>query len=72
MECPKTRADAEKMRYGQYAGNPNGWKYNPRYCAYPVWEKWNDHQCRFRAKTGPDKLYCGHHAKIVEKENMDS
>ena len=66
---PKTRAEALKYRYRQWAGEPKGRPYQATYCAYEVPDGGRSclfHQCGHRAKCGPQNLYCKVHAKIVE------
>lgn len=70
IDAPKTKKEARKYKYGSWAGNPKGYPHNPEYCAYEVWP--NDramipYQCNFKAKCGPDNLYCKRHAKKVAK-----
>ena len=66
IKAPKTKAEAEAYRYFRWAGNPRGIAYDPRYCAFEVWESgrgcraW---QCSNKPKAGPDNLYCKMHAK---------
>lgn len=65
MLGPKTRAEAEKKRYGVWiaGGNP-GQAYDPKRCAEPVRtkERWSrEHQCERKPGYGPDGLYCRQH-----------
>jgi hypothetical protein len=67
FDPPKTQAEANKIVYGEKAGNP-GIEYDPQRCAYEVWDvalplQW---QCRFKRGHGPAELYCKTHAKMVE------
>ena len=68
MTDPLTKAEAMTKRYGKWSGNPDGTRYDPRYCAYEMHERWGSIQCQFKPKTGPGNLYCGHHAKKVSKQ----
>jgi len=63
---PKTREEAEKYRYNQWAGNPNGWKFNPKQCAYEACCNFDFYQCSRPSGHGPDGLYCKQHARMVE------
>jgi hypothetical protein len=53
----------EPKRYGQWAGNANGFAENPKRCIEEVYEKiglrW--HQCSKTRGHGPDGLYCHIH-----------
>ena len=62
---PKTKEQAMKIRYGQWAGNMGGNKYKPEYCAYEVWQYYS-RQCSRKNGHGSDGLYCKQHAKILE------
>lgn len=62
---PKTRAEAEARRYGQWAGNPNGYRFKPSRCACEVSSKYLLVQCSRKPGHGPDELYCKQHAKKV-------
>jgi len=66
---PKTREEARKYKYHQWAGNPQGTPYEEGLCAYEVWDRdrWGSHQCSRKNGHGPDGLYCKQHAKMVEK-----
>jgi len=55
-----------KARYGEWLGNPQGDKYDPKRCAYEVWGcSWYSRQCSRRRSYGPDGLFCKQHAKLV-------
>ena len=63
---PMTKEEAEAYRYGAWAGNPNGWDYDPALCAAEVINNSRgEHlsQCSRRNGKGPDGLYCGIHAR---------
>lgn len=65
---PKTKQEAEKIKYGAWSGNPKGYPYNPDFCAYEVPDVVRSvlfHQCCRNPGHGPDALYCRQHAKIV-------
>ncbi len=67
LDYPKTRKEAEKYRYGTWAGNPKGNKYRAGKCAYEVWADFIAHQCSRNWGHGPDGLYCKQHARILER-----
>ena len=65
---PKTKAEAEKHRYGTWAGNPRGVAYDELLCAAAIiadGDYWT-HQCIYKNGKGPNGLYCGMHAKKVK------
>ena len=67
---PKTLEEAKKIKYGTWAGNPDGRKYQEGYCAYECAEpgRWiHFYQCSRKNGHGPEGLYCKQHAKMVEK-----
>lgn len=71
LNPPKTRENAEKYRYGEWAGNPKGMAYWPNRCAYEIcdYEIWTDgnySQCSRNPGYGPDNLYCKQHARMVK------
>lgn len=69
MKPPTTRQEAEKTRYGQWAGNPGGHAFNPCYCAYEVTQSGRvalQSQCGNKPGHGPEKLYCKAHAVMVD------
>jgi hypothetical protein len=70
FDTPKTRAEAEKHRYGAWAGRPKGSGFDPECCAYEQYDgRALFHQCRAKPGKGPDDLYCGTHAnKIARNE----
>jgi hypothetical protein len=68
---PMTLIDAKNYRYGCWAGNPRGTKYENGKCAFEVRKQWNVYQCTNRAIAGPEKLYCKMHAKIVCGKKID-
>lgn len=68
LDAPKTLKEAEKTKYGSWAGNPKGRAYQKDFCAYEVWP--NDrisvpYQCSRKNGHGPEGLYCKQHAKMV-------
>ncbi len=73
----KTRAEAEKHRYGCWGGSPKGSAYDPACCAELIYGSERGaigHQCSKKPGHGPDKLYCATHdpeqikAKAVESQ----
>jgi uncharacterized protein YhdP len=68
MSYPRTREEAESQLYNVWAGNPKGFPYNARKCAFNVLQKdWPVfHQCCRNSGHGPDGLYCKQHARMVE------
>jgi len=66
----KTLEEAKKYRYGQWAGNPEGQKYQEGRCAYEVQDSVSGrfYQCLRKNGYGINDLYCKQHAKIVEEE----
>jgi len=72
LNPPRTRAEAEKRRYGGWrAGGIPSVPFDPEHCAVEVWPLGyvtpNHAQQCFRAPGhGPDSLYCRQHAKMVE------
>jgi len=68
---PETLEEAKKVRYGTWAGNPNGKKYKDDYCSWEVWPQSGSFvpsQCSRKNGYGPDGLYCKQHAKKVKGE----
>ena len=73
IDFPKTLDQASIHRYGEWAGNPKGTKYNPKHCAYEVWpidRGMIPHQCRRNNGHGPNGLFCWQHASTLEKQNV--
>ena len=69
FNTPKTIEEARKIKYNSWAGNPNGNKYDERYCAYEVsggGRMMLFYQCSRLNGHGPDGLYCKQHAKMIE------
>lgn len=65
---PKSHEEAVGYRYGQWAGNPRGERYDPCRCAAEVWSGprgMTAKQCTRKNGKGPNGLYCGIHAKKV-------
>ena len=68
---PLTRADAQRLRYGAWAGVPNGAAYRGGHCAFEVWSRGRGSmasQCGRRNGHGPDNLYCSQHAALVDSK----
>lgn len=65
FNAPRTKQEALKVRYGQWAGNPKGTGYNETRCAYEVWNIIS-RQCSRKNGKGPGGLYCGTHAKFFD------
>ena len=57
----KNRKEAERHRYGTWAGNPEGRAYDPKCCAAEVWGEHQYHQCRHKPGHGPDAIFCKSH-----------
>ena len=72
LNPPKTLEEARAYRYGDGsdAPNGNGYDYNEGKCAYELVDAagWLIQQCRNRNGKGVNGLYCGVHAKIVQRE----
>lgn len=73
INAPKTREDAEKLRYCQWAGNPKGYVFDQNRCAYAVHDEITglSRQCYREPNHGPDGLYCKRHAKMIGGLNDD-
>ena len=74
---PKTRAEAEKKRYGVWtAGGRPGNAYDPKRCVVEVSmrDRWSQHyQCNRPSGHGPEELYCRQHdPAAVEKRAEES
>lgn len=70
----KSREQAENYRYNKWAGNPNGTKYTPSRCAYPVWSGGRgsmQHQCLRPCGYGPEGLFCQTHAPMMETNGSE-
>lgn len=65
MNGPRTREEALKYRYAEWAGQPNGIAFDPARCAWEMWESRSfiGHQCHQKSGKGPDGLFCRWHAK---------
>ena len=65
----KTLKQAEEYRYGQWAGNEAGRRYNKNYCAYEVNVSHTSipRQCTRKNGYGSNGLYCLQHKRIVER-----
>lgn len=67
LGIPRTETEAQAYRYGCWAGEPKGRKYNPLRCAYEMRPKgtWITSQCSRDKGYGPGGLFCKQHAKIA-------
>ena len=63
---PKTFEEARKYKYGSWAGNPRGRKYDEQHCAYEVWGEFRAYQCSRKNGHGINELYCRQHARMVD------
>jgi hypothetical protein len=66
-----TKEEAGAYRYGTWAGNPRGVKYDPAKCAAEVYNLsggFRSSQCSKKNGKGPNGLYCGIHAKRYKEE----
>jgi len=65
----KTLEEAQKYKYGKWAGNPNGNKYVGGRCAYEVQDLISNrfYQCLRKNGHGINGLYCKQHAKMIDK-----
>lgn len=54
-----------RERYGEWAGNPKGYKVNPQKCAVQVWDDCfhRARQCSRYRGHGPDHAFCKQHAE---------
>jgi hypothetical protein len=70
MNYPTTLAEAQKHRYGCWAGRPNGNSYDSDKCAYEVFgdPSMLSRQCYRTNGHGLNKLFCYQHAQVVLKE----
>lgn len=63
-------------RYGQWAGNPAGYKENITRCAYEVWRTVGRTsmagQCDRPRGHGPDGLYCKQHDPEAERKRREA
>jgi hypothetical protein len=59
----------EPRMYGQWAGNPKGYREDPARCIIEVYPTrcWISYQCKNKRGHGKDGLYCKHHAKKDEE-----
>jgi hypothetical protein len=64
IDTPLTLEQAQKYRYNQWGGNPNGTRYDPSRCAMEVMNNWLFRQCSRNNGFGPQGLYCKQHAKL--------
>lgn len=71
----KSRAEAEKYRYGCWGGNPNGEAYDPKCCAERVCGSGRGdmpHQCTKKPGFGPDGIFCKQHdPEYVAKKDAE-
>jgi hypothetical protein len=75
INYPKTMEDAQRYRYGDWAGNPMGNKYRAGFCAMEVWPNCRGpipHQCNRKNGHGPEGLYCKQHAKELGAEAKEA
>jgi hypothetical protein len=69
FDPPKTEEEAERYRYGEWAGQPRGYAFNPKHCAYEVpLGRVLYCQCGARPGKGPAGLYCGTHANKIARD----
>lgn len=61
FDLPKTKEEAAQKRYNRWGGNPKGNAYDPKRCAYEIWDNHLTHQCSRKNGHGPDELYCKQH-----------
>ena len=54
-------------RFGQWAGEPNGWAEDPTRCVQEVYRDVFPHQCLRKRGHGRHGAYCHQHAKKNEK-----
>jgi len=71
IDEPRTKEEAEKRRYGQWAGS-KGYAYNPQFCAASVWDNIRTNQCSRKPGHGPDGLYCKQHDPDALKAKRDA
>jgi hypothetical protein len=66
---PETIEEARSRKYDVNGIRPEGIPYKENRCAASVTDftGWHSYQCQFRNGKGPDKLYCGIHAKAFGK-----
>ena len=65
---PLTRTAAKQYRYGCWAGQPNGMRWDPHRCAYEIPYGYRFRQCTRKPGYGTDDLFCWQHARIIEKD----
>ena len=68
-DWPRTKEQAASTLYRVWAGNPAGNRWRESRCAASVPDGGRSplsHQCQHKPGNGPDGLYCGRHAKMVE------
>lgn len=73
MEYPKNKAEAEKYRYGCWAGHPNGRPYDPKYCAQPTMTGGRASlptQCGRSPGHGKDGIFCKKHSYANPETKM--
>lgn len=63
-----TCEEAEKHRYGTWAGNPFGNSYNYGKCAFEIFSDYVPRQCSFNNGHGVNKLYCKRHSHITQRQ----
>jgi hypothetical protein len=52
-----------RRRYGEWAGNPQGFQEDTKRCAEEVWDRFLMRQCSRNRGHGPNGEYCKQHAK---------
>ena len=53
-------------RYGAWAGNPRGYREDPKKCIAEVASGFLFYQCSRKRGHGPREEFCKQHAKLVE------
>lgn len=71
FDPPQTIEAAKAYRYGEWAGVPRGYAFEPSCCAYEVLDGWLFRQCSRKPGKGPAGLYCGTHAKKAERKESE-
>lgn len=76
MSPVNSLSEAQKYRYGVWAGCPNGYPYNPKYCAEPIMTGGRGSlpaQCAQKPGSGRDGIFCNRHAlqHPAEKQKIE-
>lgn len=59
------KSEAQKFRYGRWAGNPDGTSYDEARCAWEVGRNYlSFYQCSRKNGHGPEEIFCKQHARI--------